>query len=120
MWWGSAWARGPLTELAVAVVEGKLYAIGGCKQQLKHTPLNVVESFDPLSGQWTPLCPMNESRHAPGVAVLNNVIHVIGGAGYGGACNSVECFHPAVGRRGRWTNVASMGTVRCELGAVAV
>jgi len=62
--------------LGVAVVGGKIYAIGG---QNGDGVLNVTEEYDPVTNQWTSKTSMPTSRSDFGIAVFQNKIYVIGG-----------------------------------------
>jgi hypothetical protein len=53
----------------VAVVDGKLYAVGGVDDT--NTPLSSVECFDPSTGQWSAVAPMSTARYSHGVAVVD-------------------------------------------------
>ena len=58
--------------VAVAVLNGYLYAIGGSDGQC---PLNTVERYDPRKNQWAPMAPMSTRRKHLGCAVFNNMIY---------------------------------------------
>ena len=58
--------------VAVAVLNGYLYAIGGSDGQC---PLNTVERYDPRKNQWTIMAPMSTRRKHLGCAVFNNMIY---------------------------------------------
>ena len=58
--------------VAVAVLNGYLYAIGGSDGQC---PLNTVERYDPRKNQWAPMSPMSTRRKHLGCAVFNNMIY---------------------------------------------
>lgn len=60
--------------LGVAVVDGKIYAIGGDGGS------NVTEEYDPVADTWTTKAPMPTGRSRFGVAVYQNKIYVMGGA----------------------------------------
>jgi N-acetylneuraminic acid mutarotase len=62
--------------LGVAVVDGKIYAIGGQKGD---EVLNVTEEYDPVTNQWTSKTSMPTARSDFGIAVYQNKIYVIGG-----------------------------------------
>jgi N-acetylneuraminic acid mutarotase len=62
--------------LGVAVVGGKIYAIGG---QNGDGVLNVTEEYDPVTNQWTFKTSMPTARSDFGIAVFQNKIYVIGG-----------------------------------------
>ena len=61
---------------AAAVVNNKIYAIGGYTDQGLITNLN--EEYDPASNSWTTKTPMTVARD-PAVVVVNNKIYAIGG-----------------------------------------
>ena len=58
--------------VAVAVLNGYLYAIGGSDGQC---PLNTVERYDPKKNCWTLMAPMSTRRKHLGCAVFNNMIY---------------------------------------------
>ena len=58
-----------------AVVEGKLYVIGGTSGPL----LDLVEVYDPATNTWTSVAPMPTARAAAAAVVLDGKIYVIGG-----------------------------------------
>lgn len=62
--------------LGVAVVYGKIYAIGGCSNG---GVVGTNEMYDPETGTWTTKEPMPTARAAFGIAVYQNKIHVMGG-----------------------------------------
>lgn len=59
----------------VAVVDGKIYAIGG----YNGTYLNTNEMYDPVTDTWTTKTPMQYPRYGFGIAVYQNKIYVMGG-----------------------------------------
>ena len=58
--------------VAVAVLNGYLYAIGGSDGQC---PLNTVERYDPRKNCWTVMASMSTRRKHLGCAVYNNMIY---------------------------------------------
>ena len=103
------------SQLAVAVVNGLLYAIGG---QSKDEGFRRVEAYDPVSNTWTPRAPLPEpyGRAALAAGELNGLIYAVGGA-YGYAESKiVDAYDPVTNR---WTAVQPLGTARQSL-AVAV
>lgn len=65
--------------LGVAVVNGKIYAIGG-KQD--NWGLSTNEEYDPATKTWTTKTPMPTPRSDFGIAVVQNKIYCIGGMRY--------------------------------------
>jgi N-acetylneuraminic acid mutarotase len=62
--------------LGVAVVDGKIYVIGG---QNGEGVLNITEEYDPVTNEWTSKTSMPTARSDFGIAVYQNKIYVIGG-----------------------------------------
>jgi len=65
------------SNLGVAVVNGKIYAIGGYNSSWELVGNN--EMYDPSGDTWTTLAPMPTPRAQFGIAVFQNKIYVIGG-----------------------------------------
>lgn len=63
--------------LGVAVVDGKVYAIGGYNGSTNYLRTN--EMYDPVTDTWTAKTPMPTARASFGIAVYQNKIYVIGG-----------------------------------------
>jgi len=63
------------SSFGVAVVDGKIYAIGG----YNGTALNTNEMYDPETDTWTRKTSMPTARSNFGIAVFQNKIHVMGG-----------------------------------------
>ena len=75
-----SWSQGPDMlqgnhHAGVAAVGGRLFVIGGTDTE------SLVQIFNPESGDWTQGQSMPTSRTAPAVVVLDEKIHVLGGAG---------------------------------------
>ena len=106
-----AWeAVAPMAEarsrLAVAVLDGKLYAAGGYDDDY----LSSVERYDPALDAWVTVAPMLTARGDHGVAVLDGKLYAVGGYRYGaGALSSVERYDPALNA---WEAVAPMAEER--------
>ena len=60
-------------ELAVATVNGKIYAIAGYNT----TALNTIEEYDPILNTWTTKAPMTTTRSVISCEVINNKIYVL-------------------------------------------
>ena len=97
--------------LGVAVVNGKIYAIGGTDGI---SSLNTNEQFNPFTNQWTSEAPMPTARSDFAIAVLNNEIYVIGGTIGNGFVGNNEAYNPATNS---WEMKTSMPTPRSELTA---
>ncbi|MCW5553711.1 MAG: hypothetical protein KIS67_16325 [Verrucomicrobiae bacterium] len=98
--------------MAVAVVSGKVYAIGG-----QNSAKNEV--FDPGTGSWTVKSDMPTARGWPAIAVVANRIYVIGGRASNGAnLRTIDVYDPATDA---WTSRTSPAGVQwpAKEGAVA-
>ena len=101
--------------LGVAVVNGKIYAIGGSTQSFGGIPgmgsgiigdvVGANEQYDPATNTWTFKAPMPTPRAQFGIAVFQNKIYCIGGTTNGGATGVNEVYDPATDT---WTTKAPM------------
>ncbi|NWW69599.1 KLH28 protein, partial [Climacteris rufus] len=95
--------------LAVAVLAGELYALGGYDGQ---SYLRSVEKYGPKGKEWQLVAPMSRTRSCFAAAVLDGMIYAIGG--YGPAhMNSMERYDPS---KNSWEPVASMADKRINFG----
>ncbi len=83
-WVTGAPAPSKRTEVAAAVVEGKIYVVGGFNKPslsnvLDYAISRSVEVYDPVSNNWSTTTPLPEGRHHAGIAVLNGTLYVVGG-----------------------------------------
>ena len=86
----------------VAVVNGKIYVIGGGESGGAFG-YNVVEVYDPLSNSWTTKAPMPTARYGLQALAVYGLIYAIGGYGFGpnsqdnnyAAVSTVEVYDPA-------------------------
>ena len=96
----------------MAVVGGKIYALGGTDGG---NPLNIVEMYNPATNRWTTQTPMPTARSGFAIAVYDNKIFVIGGTvGSGGYIGNNEVYDPL---SNSWQTKASMPTPRADLSA---
>jgi N-acetylneuraminic acid mutarotase len=109
----------------VAVVGGKIYAIGGYDNNPGpggQGP-DTVEEYDPASDTWvfkTSPIPVRRSGLA-GCAVLNGEIYVVGGGDGSGVLAAVEAYDPSRdGLQDAWTIEPPLPTARTSLGAAVV
>jgi len=101
-----------------AVVDGKIYIIGGAP--VSHGATAVVEEYDPATDTWTPRADMPTARQGVAAVAVDGIIYAIGGneglpAG-DGDLSTVEAYHPATDK---WTTKAGMPTAR-TIPAIAV
>jgi parallel beta-helix repeat protein len=115
------------SRLGVAVVNGKIYAIGGDDVYLSGNCLtaygcygkllNTTEEYDPALDTWTFKAPMPTPRCSFGVAVYQNKIYCIGGRTSEGTTGVNEVYNPATDT---WETKTPMPTPRMELQANVV
>jgi N-acetylneuraminic acid mutarotase len=74
----------PRTALSAAVLDGKVYAVGGCGGQnndlSKCEPLSVIEVYDPVAQSWTNLSPLKSPRHSFTLGLYGTQLIVAGGS----------------------------------------
>lgn len=106
--------------LGLAVVGGRIYAIGGYKEG--SDALAVNEEYNPTTDSWVTKAPMPTPRSYFGIAVWANKIYIIGGEYYPGGSyfketNRNEVYDPSTDR---WTVLTPMPTNRSGLSANVV
>jgi len=100
--------------LSASVVNGKIYVIGGGKDE----PLSIVEEYNPVTDTWTPKTDMPTARFWLSTSVVNGKIYAIGGSTSGFVCLSiVEEYDPTTDT---WTKKADMPTPRWGLSTSVV
>ena len=95
--------------LGVAVLNGKIYAIGGLNGDV---PLSTTEEYNPVTNQWTTKTPMPTPRSGFAITVYKNKIYVIGGTIGNGYVGNNEAYNPITNT---WETKASMPTPRADL-----
>jgi N-acetylneuraminic acid mutarotase len=105
-----------------AVVDGKIYVIGGAPVYCGIS--TVVEEYDPAADTWTRRADMPTARHGLAAAAVGGIIYAIGGLApdpvtcWGEELSTVEAYDPATDI---WTTKADMPTAgRCYMSAIAV
>lgn len=129
-----AWSEGapmltPRGALAVAVLDGKIHAIGGNAAQAglpahehgrAQEDLSVAthEVYDPTTNAWTRLAPMPTPRNHLGAATLAGRIHAVGGRVESEMeLTTHEIYDPA---SGAWTAGPALPTGRSGIAVVAL
>mgnify|MGYP003729839947 CR=1 FL=1 len=98
--------------LGVAVLNGKLYALGGfdCAVRLKS-----AEVFDPETNKWSEIADMIYSRSAPACAAMNGRLYVCGGYNGESCLASCESYDPV---RNVWEPLPNMQRARSAAAAI--
>jgi len=111
--WRDAEAMSMLrSRVGVAVMQNRLYAIGGYNGQER---LNTVEVFDAKTKRWSKVAAMNCKRSAVGAVALGDHLYVCGGFDGISSLDTVERFEPD---ENRWTMMSSMTKHRSAAGVV--
>lgn len=95
----------PRSGLAVTVLNGEIYAIGGSDEN--NNPLATVEAYNPVTKQWTIKAPLSVPRMFLGAATVNGKIYAFGGLNNanGQFFKVLEEYNPA---SNTWTKKAKM------------
>jgi alpha-tubulin suppressor-like RCC1 family protein/sugar lactone lactonase YvrE len=117
----NSWTAGanmPLarSQMAVGVINGKIYAAGGGLGS-SVTSQTELQVYDPASNTWTNGKAMPFARENSGAAVINGKLYVVGGLSGSTTLNSLLVYDPATDN---WITNSSMPTPRAYLGAAAV
>jgi N-acetylneuraminic acid mutarotase len=99
--------------LGAAVVDAKIYAIGG----LSGGHLSTNEMYDPATDSWVTKTPMPTPRSSFGTAVVENKIYIIGGKTSDGVTGADEAYDPVTDT---WETKTPMPTPRYGLDANVV
>ncbi|XHH09962.1 MAG: kelch repeat-containing protein [Candidatus Bathyarchaeia archaeon] len=97
--------------LGLAVISGKIYAIGGSSSDGE---LAINEMFDPVTNKWYTKTPMPTARTGFAITTYENKIYVIGGSVGDSFLGNVEVYDPI---SNTWQTMASMPTPRADLSA---
>ncbi len=102
--------------LGVAVVDGKIYAIGG--KAGGGSTFSTTDMYDPATNNWTAKASMQTPRAYIGIAVYQDKIYCIGGSVFNSTSQQWEylgineAYNPAADT---WETKASMPTARSQL-----
>ncbi len=105
----------PRDHLAVAVVNGLLYAIGGRRGAMSRN-VAVNEVYDPKANRWITRAPMPTARGGIAAAVVGDRLYVFGGENPDQTFENTEAYDP---KTDRWVTLKPMPTARHGLGAVS-
>jgi N-acetylneuraminic acid mutarotase len=105
--------------MGTAVVDGKIYAIGGGRTET--SKLSVVEVYDPVTDSWDiTKTPMPTARGAFGCTVVDGKIYAIGGGLFGPSPLSIVEVYDPVTDSWNDTTIAPMPTARSNVAACTV
>ncbi|XP_033632334.1 kelch-like protein diablo [Asterias rubens] len=104
----------PRSGVGVAVLEGKLYSVGGYDGSQY---MNTVECLDPSTRRWHRVASMLHVRRYHSVIALDRQLYAVGGYDSSTVLDSVETYDP---RTNRWWRVGSLDTKRRHIGVAAM
>ena len=96
-WTTKASMRTARAHLCTCVLNGKIYAIGGCSDPYNSSELSSVEAYDPVTDMWWRMPPMGVKRKALAAAAVNGKIYAMGGisqAGWTPGLSTMEEYDP--------------------------
>lgn len=101
---------GARSDIGVATLNGKLYAVGGW---YRVDAMANVDVYDPATNTWSSKAPLPTARCCMGVGVVNGVMYAVGGfIPFVGNVGTVEAYDPATDT---WTTKAPMHVPRSYL-----
>jgi N-acetylneuraminic acid mutarotase len=112
--WAESWAfKAPMPSerkyTATAILNGKIYVIGGMLESGGAVITNQVEAYDTITNTWSTVAPLNTQRAYVAASTANGKIYVFGGRTDAscGSCqtNTVEMYDASTNT---WSYVASM------------
>lgn len=98
--------------LVAAVINGRIYAIGGRTDGYSTSAVGTVEVFDPVTNLWTSRNPMPTPRYFAAAAVTGGEILVAGGAFELNVLRTLEAYNPLTNQ---WRDRTAMPTARGQL-----
>ncbi|XP_047521897.1 ring canal kelch homolog [Pieris napi] len=98
----------------LAVVGGRLYAVGGFNGTLR---VRSVDVYDVATDSWSAGPPLTARRSTLGVAAIGQVIYAVGGFDGAAGLGSAEALDP---REGAWRPIAGMSTRRSSVGVAVL
>src|SRR5713226_9522485 len=101
-------------DMAVGVINGKLYVAGGSGPS---GPVGVLEVYDPATNSWTSKTSMTTARSAAAAGVINGKLYVAGGSTAGGPVGTLETYDPALDS---WSTLASLSAPQSFAGGAAL
>lgn len=110
-WTTKAAMPAPRGRLAVGVIDGIMYVLGGGTGQYPTDA--IMNAYDPVKNAWIAKPPMPSPRSGYAVGIAKRTLYVVGGWGAAGPTGLTEAYHPDANR---WrTVVVPMPSPRVNL-----
>jgi N-acetylneuraminic acid mutarotase len=112
--------RAPLpweaSHMALATLDGKLFAFGGFRTTVHAEARDLAAEYDPAKDAWSALPPLSSPRGAAAAVALGDKIHVIGGRGLD---KVTIANHEVLDPKARtWSKAAPLPLARDHIGVV--
>jgi hypothetical protein len=107
------------SSLGVALLNGKIYAIGGSNSTITGT----VEIYDTILGNWNTAPALQIPRFGVSAAELNGILYAVGGVSDGNTgcvAADVEAYNPLAIKQTGWQTVSAMPTARLSPALVSL
>ncbi|MBX6740488.1 MAG: kelch repeat-containing protein [Acetobacteraceae bacterium] len=118
-WYDAAPLPRGANHVAVAALEGRIYALGGFIEQNRNPDSNAY-SYDVETDRWTAIRPLPRPRGAAAAVALNGRIHLIGGASAPVMERASVGWHEVYDpRTDRWETLKPLPGARDHVGCVA-
>jgi N-acetylneuraminic acid mutarotase len=117
-WSKAAPMPGARNEMRAALVNGKIYVIGGNSQTMqdgKAVNVNnagINQVYDPATDTWRTLAPMPQGSNHPGIAALDGKIYVAGGFEGPGHMRSTDRFYVYDPANDTWRTLPPLSSPR--------
>jgi len=96
LWSTLATIPNPRYGAACAVVDGRVYLVGGLPRQPANFVLRAVDVYDPTTDSWSQAAPMLADRYSLAATALDGQLYAIGGRnGTGNCLTTVEVYDPS-------------------------
>ncbi len=105
----------PREGVEVAVVSGKIYALGG--RTTGGASVGSIEAYDPVANTWTAKAAMLTTRAGFAAVAINDIIYAIGGGDPSAPLNTLEAYDATTDN---WTTKSSMPIAHAILAAAAL
>lgn len=105
--------------VAIAAIDGRVYALGGFIEQNRNPDTNAY-AYDVASDRWTSIAPLPRARGAAATAILDGKLHLIGGAGAPTAERASVGWHEVYDPEAdKWETRKALPGARDHVGSVA-
>ena len=105
------------SSLTSAVVDGKIYCIGGRNGSSSSSGLNRVEVYDPATDSWESKASISVKNYGLTSEVVDGKIYVMGGYDGSSYLDTLQVYNPETNK---WETKASMPTSRAYLTSTVV